>query len=97
MEKTPLKHPIFPKDLLTCFKFSSIYLINIGYFRMKTLWPFPIKEIEELSQKVDKIVVAEMNTGKMYHKVNEYADCEVALADKIGGELPSSDEILKEV
>ena len=70
---------------------------NIGYFRMKTLWPFPIEEIEKLSKNVDKIVVVEMNLGQMYHKVKEHADCEVALADKIGGEVHSPDEILKEV
>ncbi|MFO7991810.1 MAG: 2-oxoacid:acceptor oxidoreductase subunit alpha [Thermoplasmata archaeon] len=68
---------------------------KVGYFRMKTLWPFPIKAVEELSQKVDKIVVAEMNLGQMYHKVNEYAECEVVLAGKIGGELHRPDEILE--
>lgn len=71
--------------------------MKIGYLRLKTLWPFPIKEIERLSKKVDKIVVAEMNLGQMYHKVNEYADCEVVLASKIGGEIHSPEEILKEV
>ena len=71
--------------------------MNIGYLRMKTIWPFPIKEIEELSKKVDKIVVAEMNLGQMFHKVREHADCEVVLAPKIGGEIHSPDEILREV
>ncbi len=72
---------------------------NVGYFRLKTLWPFPIKAVEELSKKVDKIVVAEMNLGQIYHKVCEHAEagCEVALADKIGGEIHSPEEILKEV
>ncbi len=70
---------------------------NLGYLRLKTLWPFPIKEIKELSKNVDKIVVAEMNLGQIYHKVVEHADCEVALADKIGGEVHSPDEILAEV
>lgn len=72
---------------------------KLGYLRLRTLWPFPIKEIEELSKNVDKIVVAEMNLGQIYHKVEEHAveNCEVALADKIGGELHSPDEILAEV
>jgi len=71
--------------------------IKLGYFRMRTIWPFPIKEIEKLSEQVDKIVVAEMNLGQIYHKVKEYADCEVVLASKIGGEVHSPDEILAEV
>ncbi len=70
---------------------------KLGYLRLKTLWPFPIQEIKELSETVDKIVVAEMNLGQIYHKVVEHADCEVALADKIGGEVHSPDEILAEV
>lgn len=71
--------------------------MNIGYLRMRTLWPFPIKEIEELSKNVDKIIVAEMNLGQMFHKVKEHADCEVVLASKIGGEIHSPEEILREV
>nr|AGF92994.1 pyruvate flavodoxin/ferredoxin oxidoreductase domain protein [uncultured organism] len=70
---------------------------KIGYFRLRTLWPFPIEEVKKLSQRVDKIVVAEMNLGQIYHKVAEHADCEVALADKIGGEIHSPEEILAEV
>ncbi len=70
---------------------------KLGYLRLKTLWPFPIQEIKELSETVDKIVVAEMNLGQIYHKVVEHAECEVALADKIGGEVHSPDEILAEV
>ncbi len=70
---------------------------KLGYLRLKTLWPFPIQEIKELSKNVEKIVVAEMNLGQIYHKVVEHAECEVALADKIGGEVHSPDEILAEV
>ena len=70
---------------------------KVGYFRLKTIWPFPSHAIEELSQQMDKIVVAEMNLGQMYHKVNEYASCEVTLASKIGGELHAPNEILAEV
>ncbi len=70
---------------------------KLGYLRLKTLWPFPIQEIKDLSETVDKIIVAELNLGQIYHKVVEHADCEVALADKIGGEVHSPDEILAEV
>lgn len=70
---------------------------KIGYFRLKTVWPHPIEEIKKLSENVDKIVVAELNLGQIYHKVKEHADCEVILADKIGGEVHSPAEILAEV
>lgn len=70
---------------------------KLGYFRLKTIWPFPEKSIEELSKKVDKIIVVEMNLGQIYHKVKEFADCEVVLSSKIGGEPHSPKDILKEV
>ncbi len=70
---------------------------KVGYFRLKTVWPFPEKTIEELSQRVKKIVVVEMNLGQIYHKVKEFADCEVVLSSKIGGEPHSPKDILQEV
>ncbi len=70
---------------------------RVGYFRLKNIWPFPEKAIEELSTRVDKIVVVEMNLGQIYHKVKEFADCEVVLSSKIGGEPHSPKEILAEV
>ncbi|MFO8133864.1 MAG: 2-oxoacid:acceptor oxidoreductase subunit alpha [Thermoplasmatota archaeon] len=70
---------------------------KVGYFRLKTIWPFPRQAIEKLSEQVDRIVVAEMNLGQMYHKVNEYASCPVTLASKIGGEIHTPTEILAEV
>ncbi len=70
---------------------------KVGYFRLKTVWPFPEKAIEELSRQVDKIVVVEMNLGQIYHKVREYSHCEVVLSGKIGGEHHSPNEILAEV
>ncbi len=70
---------------------------QVGYFRLRTIWPFPRQAIEKLSGQVDKIVVAEMNLGQLYHKVNEYASCEVTLASKIGGEIHTPNEILAEV
>jgi 2-oxoglutarate ferredoxin oxidoreductase subunit alpha len=43
--------------------------IKAGLFRPITLWPFPEREIEELAEKVNAIVVAEMNLGQMVYEV----------------------------
>ena len=63
--------------------------IKVGMLRMKITWPFPIKQVNELSKKVNKIIVPEMNLGQMVHPITEYAakDCEIVLAPKVGGEM----------
>jgi len=71
--------------------------IKVGMLRLKTVWPFPRKKIHDLSKKVNKIIVAEMNLGQMVHPITEYAskDCEIVLAPKVGGEMHLPDELYK--
>jgi len=71
--------------------------IKVGLLRLKIVWPFPIKEIQKLAGKIDKIIVPEMNLGQIVHPISEYAcgQCEVVSAQKIGGEMHLPDELLK--
>ena len=43
--------------------------IPVGLFRPKTLWPFPDREVRELGERVEAIIVPEMNLGQMAHEV----------------------------
>jgi len=43
--------------------------LKVGMFRPITLWPFPTKQINELAQKTEKILVVEMNMGQMVRDV----------------------------
>jgi len=63
--------------------------MKVGLLRLKTVWPFPRRVINELSKKVNKIIVPEMNLGQMVHTITEYSqgDCEIVLAPKVGGEM----------
>ena len=45
--------------------------LEIGYLRLKTLWPFPEKKLRSLIKKVDAVFVPEMNLGMMKHPVAE--------------------------
>ncbi len=45
--------------------------LEIGYLRLKTLWPFPEKKLRSLIKKVGTIFVPEMNLGMMKHPVAE--------------------------
>jgi 2-oxoglutarate/2-oxoacid ferredoxin oxidoreductase subunit alpha len=43
--------------------------IKAGLFRLKTLWPFPEKAIQENSRNVRQWIVPEMNLGQIAHEV----------------------------
>lgn len=71
--------------------------IKVGILRLKLVWPFPIKVIQELAGQVDKIIVPEMNLGQIVHPVREYAEgqCEIVSAPKVGGEMHLPTELYK--
>jgi 2-oxoglutarate ferredoxin oxidoreductase subunit alpha len=71
--------------------------IKAGMLRLKLVWPFPRHVITDLSKKVNKIIVPEMNLGQIYHSICQYAhkDCEILLAPKIGGEMHLPDELFE--
>ncbi|MBN2065340.1 MAG: 2-oxoacid:acceptor oxidoreductase subunit alpha [Candidatus Thermoplasmatota archaeon] len=70
---------------------------KVGMLRLKTVWPFPFKEIQKLANKVDKIIVPEMNLGQIVHPVREYVEgkCKVVSAPKIGGEMHLPSELYR--
>lgn len=64
---------------------------DVGYIRLKTVFPFPDKLIGGL--KASKIIVPEMNLGQISGEVMKYAKCEVIGCGKIGGELHRPEEL----
>jgi 2-oxoglutarate ferredoxin oxidoreductase subunit alpha len=71
--------------------------IKAGLLRLKTVWPFPEKDVSKLAKQVDTIIVPEMNLGQIYHPVREAVagNCEVISAPKIGGEMHLPNELFK--
>jgi 2-oxoglutarate ferredoxin oxidoreductase subunit alpha len=71
--------------------------IKAGLFRPITLWPFPMKELHELSKKVKKVLTVEMSAGQMLEDVNIAVNgvTEVDFLGKLGGALPEANEIIK--
>ena len=70
--------------------------LKVSFLRPRTLWPFPDRELREMGEKVDMIVVPEMNLGQIAHEV-EWAvagKAEVVKVNKINGEPISPLEIL---
>lgn len=69
--------------------------MRVGLLRLVTPWPFPQELIRSLSEKVEAILVAEVNEGQMVHPVREAARCPVHLLGVPGGRLLRPEEILR--
>lgn len=72
---------------------------KVGVFKAKTLWPFPEKRIEELSERVNSLIVAEMNLGQYFYEVDRVAkkNCAVSLLGKANGEPITPTEVLNKI
>ena len=72
---------------------------KVGLIRPISLWPFPEKELKTLAQKVKTFLVIEMSCGQMIEDVKLGIDCRkpVYFYGRSGGEVPTEDEIIKEV
>ena len=71
--------------------------LKVGMLRFKTIWPFPERQVNELSRRVKKIMVAEVNLGQLVHPVREYAVCEVVALTHPGGALHPPAEVLRRI
>jgi len=69
--------------------------VKAGLLRLRTLWPFPEEVLSELADRVDAMLVVEMNIGKLVREVERVVcgRARVASVAKVGGVLPTMDEI----
>jgi 2-oxoglutarate ferredoxin oxidoreductase subunit alpha len=73
--------------------------LRVGFVRLKTIWPFPEKEIRHLANNARKIIVAEINLGQIVREVQRVAcNSEVIPLNKIGGgQLITPEEIYAKI
>ncbi len=73
--------------------------IKAGLLRPITLAPFPQKRLLELTKKVKRILVVEMNSGMMLDDVMKIVQGQVPIEfyGRMGGVTPLPDEILEEI
>lgn len=73
--------------------------VKAGMFRPITVWPFPTEQLEALSKKVKRIVVAEHNDGQILLEVQRVvkSNCEVDFIGKIDGTVMTPSEILEKI
>ena len=73
--------------------------IKAGLFRPKTLWPFPVKEINEAAKNAKKLLSVEMSMGQMIDDIKLAINCSkpVEFFGRTGGVIPSPAEVLGEI
>jgi 2-oxoglutarate ferredoxin oxidoreductase subunit alpha len=70
--------------------------LKVGKFRLITAWPFPEKQIRDLSSRTSALVVPELNMGQMVREVERAAAgrCRVISVPHAGGGVHRPDDIL---
>jgi 2-oxoglutarate ferredoxin oxidoreductase subunit alpha len=73
--------------------------IKVGLIRPITLYPFPYNEISKLADKVESVIVVEMNAGQMVEdvKLAVSGKCPVEFKGRMGGMIPSPDEVVAKI
>jgi len=73
--------------------------IKAGFLKLRILWPFPDKIIDRVGRQAKRIIVPEMNMGKIFREVERVAAgrAEVVSLPKLGGEVHTPLEILKTI
>ena len=73
--------------------------IKAGLLRLKTLWPLPDEEFTNLANKVDAILIVEMNAGKLVREVQRAAcgQTKIASLTRLGGVTPTQGDIAQEL
>ena len=71
----------------------------VDFIRPLTLWPYPDKPTIEMAEKVDVIVVPEMNLGQMIHEVQRCIDgrAKVAGVNRVDGDPITPEDILAKI
>jgi len=73
--------------------------LKAGGLKVRTLWPFPQKVIDRLCRHARRIIVPEMNMGKIVREVERVVAgrAEVISLPKLGGEMHTPAEIFEAI
>ena len=73
--------------------------IPVEFLRPVTLWPYPVDPTIEMAERVDTIIVAEMNLGQMKDEVQRCirGKAEVVGVNRVDGDPITPEDILKRI
>jgi len=71
--------------------------LRVGLLRPITLWPFPSRPLRALADRLQAMLVVEMNAGQMVEDVRLSVEGKVPVTfyGRMGGIIPSPDEVLE--
>lgn len=68
---------------------------RVGFFRPKTIWPFPQAALQAAARRVRRVIIPEMNLGQLALEVERVVGCSrVRRINKAVGEMIAPGEIL---
>jgi len=84
---------------------SSLYAVDalraegkkVGLFRLKTIWPFPDNEIQEIDGDTIKFFIPEMNRGQVAGELKKYMKGDVITYNQTNGEIIHPNNIIHEL
>ncbi len=90
---------IVSRILQTAVEAARAQGIAVGLLRPITLFPFPVKRIQELAETASVFLVAELSNGQMVDDVRLALDGRrpTKFYGRMGGSVPSPEEILQEI
>ena len=69
---------------------------KVGMLRLRTIWPFPEKEVRDFARRMKRVIVVELNYGQIVHEVERFTgDSQVELLAKPTSEPIHPSEILE--
>ncbi|MGL5513441.1 MAG: 2-oxoacid:acceptor oxidoreductase subunit alpha [Sporomusa sp.] len=71
--------------------------LKVGWVKLKTLFPFPERQIRELAATTNKFLVPEMNIGKIVNEVERVTKKDVISLSKLVGELITPFEVVNAI
>ena len=71
--------------------------LEVGYLRLRTVWPFPGDELAALPDSVRTVLVPEMNLGQLSREAERHTIKSVFCVPKIGGVTHTMREILSKI
>ena len=73
--------------------------IKVGLIRPITLWPFPKAPFEKAAETAKAFISVELSMGQMIEDVKLATNCKrpVTLCNRVGGMIPSPEQVLKAI
>jgi pyruvate/2-oxoacid:ferredoxin oxidoreductase alpha subunit len=73
--------------------------LALGLLRPISLYPFPVEHLRRLSRRGRKFLVVELSTGQLVEDVRLAVEgrCPVEFYGRAGGNVPSAEEVLRQV